>query len=198
MPSRRRGEELEATILEAAWAEIQEHGYNRLTIEGVAARAQTGKQVLYRRWPNRAQLAVAAIRHTLGPLLTAAPDTGSLREDYFIVLRLMAGRARHYTPELLHGLMPEVWGVTGEISSALPGVIDQILRNAAARGEIAHADLPERVAMLPLDLIRYEGMRNVVKWAEITEGDAEKVVADILDTVFLPLVMALAGPAKPG
>jgi len=90
VPSRRRGEELEATILEAAWAEIQENGYQRLTVEGVAARAHTGKQVLYRRWPNRVRLAVAAIRQELGPLVSETPDTGSLREDYLTVLRAIS------------------------------------------------------------------------------------------------------------
>ncbi|HET6742594.1 MAG TPA: helix-turn-helix domain-containing protein, partial [Kribbella sp.] len=53
---RGRGAELEAVLLDAAWAELMESGYARLTMEAVAARAQTGKQVLYRRWRNRAEL----------------------------------------------------------------------------------------------------------------------------------------------
>ncbi|GAA2642647.1 TetR/AcrR family transcriptional regulator [Paractinoplanes durhamensis] len=196
MPSRRRGEELEAAILEAAWAEIQEHGYQRLTIEGVAARVQTGKQVLYRRWPNRVHLAVAAIRHVLGPLVETVPDAGSLREDYLTVLRLMAGRARFYTPELLHGLLSEMPGLH-DFFSTLPGFLAEILRRAAARGEITHADLPDRVINLPLDLVRYEGMRGTRNWATLAEVDLEKFFAEILDDVFLPLVMALAGPRNP-
>ncbi|MEU4235995.1 TetR/AcrR family transcriptional regulator [Actinoplanes sp. NPDC026619] len=201
MPTRRRGEELEATILEAAWAEILENGYNRLTVEGVAARAKTGKQVLYRRWPNRSELAVAAIRHALGPLVGVAPDTGSLREDYLAVMRQMTARAQHYTPELLHGLLAEMpaWG--GEFFSTTPGFVTEILRNAAARGEISHAGLPERVANLPLVLLRYEGLRGVGQWSTLGEVDLEKFFAEILDEVFLPLVMALAGPSprpRPG
>lgn len=188
MPSRRRGEELEATILEAAWAEIRENGYQRLTVEGVAARAHTGKQVLYRRWPNRVRLAVAAIRHTLGPLVPEVPDTGSLRGDYLAVLRAMAARARHYTPELLHGLLAEMPELGGEIFATLPDVIGQILRNAAARGEIPTADLPERVAALPLNLVRYEGMRSAAAWQVLDEGAADRLFAEILDQIFLPLV----------
>lgn len=188
MPSRRRGEELEATILEAAWAEIQENGYQRLTVEGVAARAHTGKQVLYRRWPNRVRLAVAAIRHTLGPLVPEVPDTGSLREDYLAVLRAMARRARHYTPELLHGLLAEMPELGGELFSTLPDVISQVLRNAAARGEIPTADLPDRVAALPLNLVRYEGMRSAAAWQVLDEAAADRLFAEILDQIFLPLV----------
>ena len=188
MPSRRRGEELEATILEAAWAEIQENGYQRLTVEGVAARAHTGKQVLYRRWPNRVRLAVAAIRQELGPLVSETPDTGSLREDYLTVLRAMAARARHYTPELLHGLLAEMPELGVEFFSTLPDVIAQILRNAAARGEIPTADLPERVAALPLNLVRYEGLRSPGAWQVLDEGAADELFAEILDQIFLPLV----------
>jgi AcrR family transcriptional regulator len=188
VPTRRRGEELVATILQAAWAEIQENGYQRLTVEGVAARAHTGKQVLYRRWPNRVRLAVAAIRHVLGPLLPETPDTGSLRGDYLAVLRAMAARARHYTPELLHGLLAELPELGGEIFSTLPDVVGQILRNAAARGEIPTADLPEMVAALPLNLVRYEGLRNAGTWQVLDEAAADRLFAEILDQIFLPLV----------
>ena len=193
MATRRRGDELEAEILEAAWAEIQEHGYHRLTIEGVAARVRTGKQVLYRRWPNRVHLAVAAIRHNLGPLVVSAPDTGSLREDYLTVMRLMARRAEHYTPELLHGLLSEMPDLH-DFFSTLPGFMAEILDNAVARGELTHAALPERVINLPLDLIRYEGLRSARDWSSIGDVDTEKMFAEILDDVFLPLVKALAGP----
>ncbi len=194
MQSRRHGSELETTILDAAWAEIQEKGYARLTVEGVAARAHTGKQVLYRRWANRQQLAVATIRHKFGPLVPAVPDTGSLREDYLTVMRLMAERARHYTPDLLHGLLADTPTLAGEFFSNLPDVLHQILRNAVAHGELAHADLPERVASLPLDLIRYEGLRRTAdQWPQLAV-QAEELFAEILNDIFLPLVMALAGP----
>lgn len=196
--TRRRGEELEATILAAAWAEIRANGYQRLTVEGVAARAHTGKQVIYRRWPGRVQLAVAAIRHTLGPLVEVVPDTGSLRGDYLAVLRRMAERFRHYPPELLFGLLAEMPGLQGELFSTLPGVLAEILANAAARGEITHAGLPERVVNLPLDLVRYEGLRTDADWSTIKPDEVESLFADILDNVFLPLVMALAGPPEEG
>jgi AcrR family transcriptional regulator len=194
--TRRRGEELEATILDAAWAEIHEHGYARLTIEGVAARARTGKQVLYRRWPNRAELAVAAVRHTLGPLVPVTPDTGSLREDYLVVMRLMASRARLYTRDLMYGLLADLPTLHGEFFSPALAFVAEMVRNAVDRGELTHADLPSRVTSLPLNLLRYEALRST-DWSIIPEGDAvEKVFTEILDDVFLPLVMALAGPPE--
>jgi AcrR family transcriptional regulator len=195
--TRRRGEELEATILDAAWAEITEHGYARLTMEGVAARARTGKQVIYRRWADRAQLAIAAIRHTLGPLVPEVPQTGSLREDLLSVLRRMAARGRQYRPDLFYGLLAEAPDADTGFLTVLPGVIRSILRNAVARGELTHADLPDRVVSLPIDLARYEALRNAHDWAgTMSEAEIEKDLAAILDDIYLPLIIALAGPGR--
>lgn len=70
-------------------------------MEAVAARAHTGKQVLYRRWRNRAELVVAAMRHRTGSIVADVPDTGTLRGDVLAVLQRMADRfaslgARHH------------------------------------------------------------------------------------------------------
>jgi AcrR family transcriptional regulator len=54
---------LDAALLEAAWDELGEVGYPGFTLDGVAARAGTSRPVLARRWPNRAELVIAAMRH---------------------------------------------------------------------------------------------------------------------------------------
>src|SRR4051794_29974940 len=59
---RRRGTELEQAILRAAADELTEAGYAGLTMDRVAQRAHTNKNAIYRRWPNRAALGVAAYR----------------------------------------------------------------------------------------------------------------------------------------
>lgn len=53
---RRRGPVLERAILEAALEQLSTVGWNALTMEGVAAGAQTGKAAVYRRWPSRRSL----------------------------------------------------------------------------------------------------------------------------------------------
>jgi AcrR family transcriptional regulator len=78
---RRRGEELEAALLEAAWEELAEAGFARLTMESVAARAKTGVAVLYRRWPNKDELVLTTLRHHGTTHPVESPDTGSLRGD---------------------------------------------------------------------------------------------------------------------
>ena len=49
--SRRRGATLDAAILRATIAEIDQHGYADLSIERVAERAGASKASVYRRWP---------------------------------------------------------------------------------------------------------------------------------------------------
>src|SRR5690242_13778994 len=90
---RRRGEELESALLDAAWNELVEVGFVGLTMESVAARARTGVAVLYRRWPNKAQLVLAAFDHYRAARPIQAPDTGSLRGDLLALLTAVsAGR----------------------------------------------------------------------------------------------------------
>jgi len=138
---RRRGAALEASILEAA-------------------RARTGKQVLYRRWPNRAMLLMAAIRHVLGPLHAEPPATGTLRGDTLAVLRRMAGRVSTVEPGLLIGLLAELHDLDPLLFSGPRSVMQGVLDAAVERGELVRSDLARRVVDLPVDLFRYEGLMS--------------------------------------
>ncbi|MDQ2635304.1 MAG: TetR/AcrR family transcriptional regulator, partial [Actinomycetota bacterium] len=83
---RRRGEELDTAIRTAVLGLLAEHGPAGVTMEAVAAAAQTSKPVLYRRWPDAATL----LRDTLLRIATTAiphDDTGCYREDMLSVLR---------------------------------------------------------------------------------------------------------------
>lgn len=92
-PARRRGAVLENAIIDAAWEVLVERGYNGFTFEAVAAHAGTSKPVLYRRWPQRADLLIATLTRHWYPL--EIPDTGSLRQDALALLRAVnAERAR--------------------------------------------------------------------------------------------------------
>src|SRR5271167_1232862 len=84
---RRRGQVLEEALLDAAWAELTERGYDEFTIDGVAARAGTSRAVLYRRWPGKQQLVQAALVSVVGKDSVVAPDTGTLRGDVIALLR---------------------------------------------------------------------------------------------------------------
>ncbi|MFD5793129.1 TetR/AcrR family transcriptional regulator [Streptomyces diastatochromogenes] len=83
---RRRGAVLERAILDAALEQLSTVGWNGLTMEGVAAGAQTGKAAVYRRWPSKEDLVADALEAGL-PRFEGVPDLGSVREDLLALCR---------------------------------------------------------------------------------------------------------------
>jgi AcrR family transcriptional regulator len=77
---RRRSEHSRLAILTAAYDLVGEIGYARLTIEGIAARAGTGKQTIYRWWPSKADVVLDAVA-TNADLNIPIPDEGSYAAD---------------------------------------------------------------------------------------------------------------------
>jgi AcrR family transcriptional regulator len=185
--TRRRGEVLEHALLDAAWDELQAVGYAALTMEAVADRAGTSRAVLYRRWRNRPELVLAAIRRH-GPLLSGeVPDTGSLRDDVLAVLRRMSSRLTEVGPETVYGLLGDYLSDAGLFASSRHQLLDisaevmqTILKRAADRGE-ARAGVETRIATLPTALFR-----NELFLARIPPS--EGTLVEIVDDVFLPLV----------
>lgn len=84
-PGRRgpkRNEQARLAILNATAGRVREHGYDRLTIEGVAGDAGVAKQTIYRWWPSRSALVADCLGEKL--LLTelfVPEDSGDLRAD---------------------------------------------------------------------------------------------------------------------
>ena len=77
-----RSEAARVAILQAAAKLFAQHGYDHLTMEGIAAEAQVGKQTIYRWWPSKSALiADCLIEGLLIPEWLAAPQTGDLRAD---------------------------------------------------------------------------------------------------------------------
>ncbi len=78
---RPRSDDTRKAILSAAMEIVEDVGFAKLTIEGVASRAKAGKATIYRWWPNKA----AMIMEGYLDLVQAEvpfPDTGSVREDF--------------------------------------------------------------------------------------------------------------------
>jgi AcrR family transcriptional regulator len=185
--TRRRGVALEDAILRAAVEELTESGYAGLTMDRVAKRAGTNKNTIYRRWPDRLALGVAAYRQ-----LTAAvrpPDTGNLRDD---VLELLRGANRHWSSPLgmiLRELMaaaggaPALLAQLGEQSpDAMAAIWLIVLGRAVARGEASPEALHPRVATVAVVLLRNEFVTRGVPTAP------DDVLIEIVDEVYLPLV----------
>ena len=185
---RRRGEALENALLEAAWEELLEKGYGGLTMEAVARRAGTSRPVIYRRWSNRAELAVATLRHRLKVTPIEIPDTGDLRDDLItLMMNIVARRSKMGT--LISLELTEFYNETNSSPAKLKEqivtrerhVIDILLERAANRGDIKNNLLPRRITTLPADLLRLEMMMTL-------EPPTKQAIVEIVDHIFLPLI----------
>jgi AcrR family transcriptional regulator len=194
--ARRRGEALERALLDAAWEELAEAGYAKMTMEGVAARARTSKPVLYRRWPTRVQLVTAAVRAHLPEVTPASiPDTGSLRGDLVAALSVASRWHDGLVRQALHGVLSDLYRdpqlsafLRPDIFGNAAKVMPVILRRASERGEVDLDRITPRVATLPFDLFRHEVLTSSAPIPAAT-------VTEIIDDVFLPLIRQTALPA---
>jgi AcrR family transcriptional regulator len=187
-PARRRGPALEQAILRAAADELTESGYPGLTMDRVARRAGTNKNAIYRRWPNRAALGIAAYRR-LAVTDPRLPDTGELRAD---VLELLRRANRHWsspTGDILRGLLsgagddPELLAQLQEqASDAGSGMWLAVLGRAVARRELPPEALHPRAATVAVVLLRNEYITRGVRIVP------DRVVVEIVDEVYLPLL----------
>jgi AcrR family transcriptional regulator len=176
--------------LEAAWVELTAVGYCAFTMEGVAARAKTSRAVLYRRWPNRPELAMAAIRQHTRLAAADIPDTGTLRGDVLALLRHVSARIGELAG-VFSFLIAEYFDQTGLSPAdlrerALAGqqtAMQVVLDRAVARGEIDADRVSPRIASLPLDLVRHDLIMNRSSVPEAT-------LIEIVDDLFLPLLCA--------
>jgi AcrR family transcriptional regulator len=76
---RRRNVKSHQAILRATRELVRDTGYERLTIEGIAAKAGVGKSTIYRWWRSKGELVVEALAEILeAPPL---PDSGDTRQD---------------------------------------------------------------------------------------------------------------------
>jgi AcrR family transcriptional regulator len=105
----RGGPAREAELLGAVLDVLRETGYDRLTIDAVVARARASKQTVYRRWPSKADLVVAAFAAAVSAA-PESPDTGHLRDD------LLA---------LLDGLLHEL----AALGDVIAGLLGELRRN---------------------------------------------------------------------
>ena len=186
---RRRGEELYAAIFEATLAELAEVGYSRLAMERIAVRAGASKASLYRRWPSRAELVIAALGyHYAAP--EPVPDTGNLRDDVLALLRLGATRLNGIFGVAARGLMAETLtdpdrtaSLRANIFTTRNRLMREILERAAARGDISPAAItPEFIELAPALVDHHFLMHGTPV--------PDEVLTRIVDNVLLPLITA--------
>jgi AcrR family transcriptional regulator len=138
----------EAELLAVTLELLQQHGYDRLTLDAVAATARASKATVYRRWPTKAELVLAAFIEGIGQV-AIPPETGTLRGDLLRLGELVREQARVH-------------------ASTIRAVLVEVSRNAALNDVLEHQFVGQRKALV--EHILHEAVdRGEIDAAAITE-----------------------------
>jgi AcrR family transcriptional regulator len=186
--------ERENAIFDATMRLLATTGYDRLTMDAVAAEARASKATLYRRWQTKADLVVDALVWLKNCMPHEIPDTGSLRGDLLSVA-CNEGGLTDQMPRAVFGALitamqrDEALGTAFQNRFLAP--LEQRTRamfeRAVARGEIAaDVDLALVGSVLPSIAIFRALTRN--------EPVGPELIEQIVDQVVLPACRARSGP----
>lgn len=154
-PGRPREPHTDERILDAAFRLMAQQGYVRMSMEAVAAEAGVTRPTIYRRWPSKIELAMAALVaycDSSRPLVVGETRTDLIAEmehfrrailrPYGMSLLGTVLAEEHETPELLAAFRQSLVAPRRQALAA-------ILQAARVRGELhADADLGLAVNML--------------------------------------------------
>ena len=181
---RRRNQKSYQAIIDATLQLLEDRGYVKLSIEGIAARAGVGKQTIYRWWPSKAALVIEAYSKAISARYTL-PETGTVRGDLEQLLSsIFTNISRPPSSHVLTGLVAE--------AQTNPDIADQffndfiqprrrllaeIIERGVDRGEIkTSAEIPVVADML-FGAMWY---RLLIGHGPLNREFAEQLVGDIL------------------
>jgi AcrR family transcriptional regulator len=154
-PGRPRSEQAEQAIIEATLDLCAEKGFEGVCVELVAARAGVGKATIYRRWPNKEELLLAAFASLKSPF--PEPKGVSVRDDLLAMVEVMCAdkadprKARRYALLLGEGeKYPRLMARYKEtVVQPRRDAMRAVIRRGIQTGEL-RADTDVEIAMLSL------------------------------------------------
>lgn len=194
-PQRKRGAALEDAIREAAYAELTEVGYTAFSVEGVAARARTGKASIYRRWPTKQELVTDALCAELPTPAQCGLDF--VLDDAITTADALRNVARNIARVITSPAGDAIRAIKCEAAAdpELAQLIDDrfqaprrtfmlaLLHRGVERGEVR----PDAATALVADVIPAVLSHRVILQREpLTEAD----ITAIIEQIFIPLVEA--------
>jgi len=193
---RRRGVALEDAIRAATYAELVEVGYTALTVEGVSARARTGKASIYRRWPTKQELVLDSLCASLPEPPAFVDAVHTVAEDVTTadalrdLARCIVAIADSPVGDVIRAVKcematdPELARTVDErFQAPRRAALLRLLERGVVRGEVRPGAVSDLVAdVLPALLVH----RVIMQGEQIT---AELAIA-IVDQVLLPLIEA--------
>jgi AcrR family transcriptional regulator len=183
--SRPRNPQIDAAVLRATLAVLDESGYGRLTLEEVARRAGTTKPAIYRRWHGRQQLVLAALGLRLGD--ATAPDTGCTLCDLDESLKVFVAAFRRMPPDVLGPLFADCAGDRALRAAFMDTLFDppraavrETLDRAHARGDLRDDVDRELILDVIGSLVHY---RALFGHAPTTDAEIERAVEALLQGI---------------
>lgn len=169
-------------MLDATLAALDESGYGSLSFEDVARRARTTKPAIYRRWPNRPELVLAALATRIGE--PQPPDSGCTLCDLNGGITVFIAAFRRIRPDVLGSLLADCTPAPELHKAFMATLFDpprcavaQTLDNAIARGDL-RADVDRDLVLDMLgSLVHY---RALFGHAPTSEADVEHAVDALL------------------
>jgi AcrR family transcriptional regulator len=148
-----------AAVLEAVVALVTDKGMDAVTMDAVAALAGVSKPAIYRRWPTKQDLIVAAAESRVGAL--TIPDLGDFRAELraLLMARLEAYRAPG-TDRLLARMIDAAAEAGagrhayGDYAARVMSETRRILERGIARGEVRpDTDLAAAATLIAAPLV---------------------------------------------
>ncbi|MCV7029040.1 TetR/AcrR family transcriptional regulator [Mycobacterium sherrisii] len=172
----------EAELLAVTLRLLQEHGYDQLTVDAVAAAARASKATVYRRWPSKAELVLAAFTEGVREV-AVVPNTGTLRGD-LIRLGEVCGEHGRQHASTIRAVMVEVSrhpalneALQEQFLKQRKALIQHVLRQAVERGEITDDAIDDELwDLLPGYLI----FRSIIPGRPPTRRTVQLLVDQIL------------------
>ncbi|WP_372727136.1 TetR/AcrR family transcriptional regulator [Nocardioides sp.] len=182
----------ELQVLQATLGILSDVGYDRLTLDAVAARARASKATLYRRWNGKVSLVIDALLTMQA--LSDVPDTGSLRGDLLasycgpggltdassVATFACVVTALSSDPEFAEAFRRDVVGPKRATTRA-------IFEQARVRGELR--------ADLDLDLVA-SALAGIVLHRSYVLGEVPDtaLITRVIDQIILPAALATPTP----
>jgi AcrR family transcriptional regulator len=174
----------EAELLAVTLELLQEHGYDRLTVDAVATQARASKATIYRRWPTKAELVLAAFVEGTRQV-AVDPDTGTLRGDLQALGESICAHVSTHG-STIRAVLVEV-SRSADLEAMMQeqffdqrkALMAQVLARAVDRGEIEASAITEDF---------WDVLPGYLVYRSVLTGRAptRRTIADLVDNLLIP------------
>lgn len=191
---RPRNPRIDIAVFDATLALLEEAGYAPLTISAVARRAGATKPAIYRRWPTRRQLVLAALAQRRADV--PVPDTGCTLCDLNNGVKVFVAALERLPPDVLGPLLADCAHDAGLRMTLMTTLFDPpriavatMLDRAQARGDLRSDIDRDLVLDLLGSLVHY---RTLFGHAPTSDTEIEHAVEVLLRGVAVDYPRLLA------